>query len=166
MIFAFSRDGALPGSPQWRKVNRHAVPTRAVWLTVGASFALVLPSLWNTAAYGAVTAIGTIGLTPAYVIPIFLRLRQGDRFRAGTWNLGRWSRPVGISAILWVIVETVLFCLPQGSPVTKLNFNYAPVALIVALALSWAWWFVKGRDSYAPPTAAIEAEQFASFEVI
>ena len=166
MVFAFSRDGALPGSVQWRKVNSQGVPTRAVWLAVCAAFVLVLPVLWNTAAYAAVTAIGTIGLTPAYVIPIFLRLRQGSRFEAGAWNLGKWSRPVGIAAIVWVIVETVLFCLPQGSPITKLNFNYAPIALVVALALSWGWWLVRGRSSYAPPTAAIEAQQFADLEVI
>ena len=166
MIFAFSRDGALPASNQWRKVNSRGVPARAVWLAVCAAFILVLPALWNNAAYTAVTAIGTIGLTPAYVIPIFLRLRQGSKFKPGPWSLGKWSRPIGITAILWVIVETVLFCLPQTSPVTKLTFNYAPVALIAALALSWVWWLVRGRASYAPPTAAIEAERFAEFEVI
>ena len=92
--------------------------------------------------------------------------RQGKNFKAGVWNLGKWGVPVGVAATVFVVVECVLFCLPQGSPVTALTFNYAPIALVVALLLSAAWWFVQGRDSYRPPTASIEAEQFSDVDVI
>ena len=39
-------------------------------------------------AFFAVVSIAVIGLYIAYVIPIFLRWRQGDAFQAGPWNLG------------------------------------------------------------------------------
>lgn len=63
MIYAFSRDGALPFSRTWHKLNPATrTPTNAVWLATGGAFALGLPYLWNSTAYAAVTSIATIGL--------------------------------------------------------------------------------------------------------
>ncbi|MEU8825530.1 amino acid permease [Streptomyces sp. NPDC048636] len=152
MVFAFSRDGALPGSRLWQRVSsRTQTPVPAVWLAVAVACVLALPSLYSETAYGAVTAINVIGITPAYAIPIFLRLRAGDRFRPGPWHLGRWSKPVGWVAVVWVACVTVLFCLPQSSPVTVGSMNYASLALAVVLLLATVWWFV-ARRSYQTPT--------------
>ncbi|WP_330336582.1 amino acid permease [Streptomyces sp. NBC_00557] len=154
MVFAFSRDGALPGSRLWRTVSaRTQTPVAAVWLSVAVAGVLALPSLYSATAYNAVTAINVIGITPAYAIPVLLRLRAGDRFRPGPWNLGRWSRPVGWVAVVWVACVTVLFCLPQAAPVTVGTMNYASVALAVVLLLASIWWYV-ARRSYGTPTAA------------
>ncbi|NEW71202.1 MULTISPECIES: amino acid permease [Streptomyces] len=153
MVFAFSRDGALPGSRLWQRVSsRTQTPVLAVWLSVTVACVLALPSLYSETAYGAVTAINVIGITPAYAIPIFLRLRAGDRFQPGPWSLGRWSKPVGWIAVVWVAVVTVLFCLPQSSPVTADSMNYASIALAVVLLLATIWWFV-ARRSYNTPSA-------------
>ena len=90
MIYAFSRDGALPGSQLWHKVNKRTrTPTNAIWLAAAGALILGLPYLWNSAAYAAVTSIATIGLYIAYVSPTYLRLRQGSSFRRGPWHLGR-----------------------------------------------------------------------------
>jgi amino acid permease (GABA permease) len=152
MVFAFSRDGALPFSGLWRRVSpRTGTPTAAVLLTVVAAAALALPALYSKAAYGAVTAISVVGITPAYAIPVYLRLRYRDRFRRGPWHLGRFGVPVGWIAVVWVAFVTVLFCLPPTSPVTVDSFNYAPVALISVLALASLWWAVAGRGSYTTP---------------
>ncbi|ATL87597.1 MULTISPECIES: amino acid permease [Streptomyces] len=153
MVFAFSRDGALPGSRLWQRVSsRTQTPVLAVWLSVAVAGLLALPSLYSETAYGAVTAINVIGITPAYAIPVFLRLRAGDRFQPGPWNLGRWSKPVGWTAVVWVALVTVLFCLPQSSPVTADSMNYASIALAVVLLLATIWWFV-ARRSYNTPSA-------------
>ena len=83
MIYAFSRDGALPGSAFWHRVNKRTrTPTNAIWLAAGGAFILGLPYLWNCTAYAAVTSIAVIGLYIAYVLPTFLRLRQGESFAA------------------------------------------------------------------------------------
>ncbi|MFD6249638.1 amino acid permease [Streptomyces roseolus] len=152
MVFAFSRDNALPASATWRKVSpRSQTPVPAVWLSVGAAAVLALPSLYSPTAYGAVTAINVIGITPAYAIPILLRLRAGRDFTPGPWSLGRWSRPIGWIAVGWVAVVTVLFCLPQKSPVTVDTMNYAVIALAVVLLLATVWWYA-ARRSYGTPT--------------
>ncbi|MGP3968875.1 amino acid permease [Streptomyces sp. 6N223] len=156
MVFAFSRDNALPGSRLWRRVSgRTGTPSPAVWLSVAVPFVLALPSLYSTTAYGAVTAINVIGITPAYIIPVYLRRRAGKRFVPGPWQLGRFSAAIGWVAVVWVCLVTVLFCLPQTRPdpdrlVTADSFNYAPVALLVVLALATVWWRV-ARHSYSTP---------------
>ncbi|MEU6892392.1 amino acid permease [Streptomyces sp. NPDC046557] len=161
MVFAFSRDNALPGSALWRKVSgRTQTPVPAVWLSVVVAGVLALPSLWSATAYGAVTAINVIGITPAYAIPIYLRLRAGKRFQPGPWSLGRWSRPIGWTAVVWVAVVTVLFCLPQKSPVTIDSMNYAVYALAVVLILASVWWSV-ARRSYGTPAAYGNAREQA-----
>lgn len=127
MIYAFSRDGALPYSHIWHTVNpRTRTPVAAVWLAALGALVLGLPYLINVTAYAAVTSIAVIGLYIAYVIPTLLRLRKGEDFDRGPWHLGRWSRPIGIVAVVWVGVITILFMLPQVSPVTWETFNYAP----------------------------------------
>ena len=117
MIYAFSRDGALPGSGVWHQVNKRTrTPTNAIWLAAGGALILGLPYLWNTAAYGAVASIATIGLYVAYVAPTYLRLRQGDSFKRGPWHLGRWSYVIGWTAVVWVVIIFFLFMLPQFGP--------------------------------------------------
>ncbi len=94
MIFAFSRDGALPCSRVWRKVGpKTRLPNNAVLLATGSAFLLGLPYLWNATAYAAVTSIAVIGLYIAYVIPSYLRLRAGDSFSPGPWNRSRPRSP-------------------------------------------------------------------------
>jgi L-asparagine transporter-like permease len=43
MVYAFSRDGAMPLSSLWHKVNKQEVPVNAVWLSVLISFCMALP---------------------------------------------------------------------------------------------------------------------------
>ncbi|NEA73243.1 amino acid permease [Streptomyces sp. SID13588] len=152
MIYAFSRDGALPYSRVWHRINeRTRTPTNAVWLAAFGAMLLGLPYLINPTAYAAVTSIAVIGLYIAYVIPTFLRLRKGDAFERGPWHLGRWSRPIGIFALGWVALITVLFMLPQVSPVTAKSFNYAPVAVLVVLGFAATWWLVSARHWFLKP---------------
>ncbi|HEY1967915.1 MAG TPA: amino acid permease [Pseudonocardia sp.] len=152
MIFAFSRDGALPGSSLWRRVGtKTRLPNNAVWLAAVCAFLLGLPYLWNTTAYAAVTSIAVIGLYIAYVIPTFLRLRAGGTFQPGPWNLGRWGRPIAMVAVVWVVIITVLFMLPTTSPVTATSFNYTPVAVLVVLGFAWIWWMVSARKWFTGP---------------
>jgi amino acid permease (GABA permease) len=165
MIYAFSRDGALPGSAFWHRVNKRTrTPTNAVWLAAGGAFVLGLPYLWNSTAYAAVTSIAVIGLYIAYVLPTFLRLRQGDAFVRGPWHLGRWSKLVGTVAVVWVCFIAVLFMLPQSSPVTAETFNYTPIAVLVVLGFAGIWWLVSARRWFTGPKVQGTPEELAAIE--
>jgi amino acid transporter len=160
MIYAFSRDGALPASHLWHKINpRTRTPTNAIWLAAGGAFVLGLPYLFNATAYAAVTSIAVIGLYIAYVTPTFLRLLRGDDFEPGPWHLGRWSRPIGVIAVVWVVFITILFMLPTASPVTAKSFNYTPIAVLAVLGFAGIWWLVSARKWFTgPKVQGTEAE--------
>ncbi len=165
MIYAFSRDGALPGSNFWHKVNpKTRTPTNAIWLAAGGALILGLPYLWNNTAYVAVTSIAVIGLYVAYVLPTFLRLRLGSRFRPGPWQLGRWSRPIGIIACIWVAFIFVLFMLPTASPITHTNFNYTVVAVVVVLGFAGIWWVSSAHKWFTGPKVQGSPEELAAIE--
>ena len=71
--------------------KRTRTPTNAIWLAAGGALILGLPYLWNSAAYGAVTSIATIGLYIAYVSPTYPAAAAGRRASSagpGTWAGG------------------------------------------------------------------------------
>jgi amino acid permease (GABA permease) len=165
MIYAFSRDGALPGSKFWHRVNpRTRTPTNAIWLAAGGALILGLPYLWNNTAYVAVTSIAVIGLYVAYVLPTFLRLRLGSSFQPGPWQLGRWSRPIGIIAVTWVVIISVLFMLPTASPITRTNFNYTVVAVVAVLGFAGIWWLASAHKWFTGPKVQGSSEELAEIE--
>ena len=165
MIYAFSRDGALPGSNLWHKVNKRTrTPTNAIWLAAAGALVLGLPYLWNPTAYAAVTSIAVIGLYIAYVLPTFLRLRQGESFQRGPWHLGRWSYVVGWIAVVWVGIITILFMLPTVSPITRGNFNYTFVAVLVVIGFAGIYWAVSAKNWFKGPKVQGTAEELAAIE--
>ncbi|WP_433140746.1 amino acid permease [Actinomadura nitritigenes] len=165
MIYAFSRDGALPFSSFWHRINKRSrTPTNAIWLAAGGAFVLALPAIWNLTAYLAVTSVAVIGLYIAYVIPTFLRLRQGKDFKPGPWSLGRWSKPIGTLAVAWVVVISILFVLPPAKPITKDTFNYSPIAILVVLGGAGLWWVLSARKWFTGPKVQGSAEELAAIE--
>jgi amino acid transporter len=173
MIYAFSRDGALPGSNIWHRVNKRTrTPTNAIWLAAAGAFVLGLPYLWNGAAYGAVTAIATIGLYIAYVTPTFLRLRQGDSFQRGPWHLGRRSYLIGWTSVVWVVIIAILFMLPQFAATGNTSwpgfswktFNYAPIAVAVVIGFAGIYWAVSARKWFTGPKVQGTEEELAAIE--
>jgi amino acid transporter len=105
-----------------------------------------------------------IGLYVAYVIPVFLRVRQGEEFQRGPWHLGRWGRPIGIVATAWVVFIFVLFILPTAYPISFTNFNYTPVAFLVVLGGAGVWWAVSARKWFTGPRVQGTDEELAAVE--
>jgi amino acid transporter len=172
MIYAFSRDGAIPGSRFWHKINKRTrTPTNSIWLAVAAAWLLVAPAYWtgSAVAYFAVTSIAVIGLYIAYVIPTFLRLLARDRFQPGPWNLGRWSYLVGWIAVIWVVFICIILMMPQFSPgglgVKTIDaLNYAPIAVAAVIVLAGGWYLVSARKWFKGPKVQGTTEELAAIE--
>jgi amino acid transporter len=165
MIYAFARDGAIPGSRFWHRINpRTRTPTNSIWFAAVGAFLLGLPYLFNPVAYAAVTSIAVIGLYIAYITPVYLRLRAGDSFQRGPWHLGRWSRPIGITATIWVAFIAILFMLPQVTPINENTFNYAPIAVGVVLLFAGGWWLLSAKNWFKGPKVQGSAEELAAIE--
>ncbi|ANZ20279.1 amino acid permease [Streptomyces noursei ATCC 11455] len=165
-IFAFSRDGAMPGSRWWHSVSdRTRTPVKAVWLAAVCSLLLVVPGWWSHTAFTAVVSINVVGLFLSYGVPIFLRLRLDD-FQAGPWNLGRYGKPVAAIAVIWIALSNILFMLPQQYPVTPESFNYAPIALAVVLVIATVWWFATARRRFQGPVSYGSPDEVAAMDLI
>jgi len=81
MMFAFSRDRAVPGHQLWRKVSSDRVPVHSVWAICAMSWALMLPTLKNpVVGYAVGTSVAVIGLYIAFVLPVILLYRAGEKF--------------------------------------------------------------------------------------
>ncbi|MEV6551028.1 amino acid permease [Streptomyces sp. NPDC051597] len=165
-IFAFSRDGAMPGSRWWHSVSlRTRTPVKAVWLAAACSLVLIIPGWWSHTAFTAIVSVNVVGLYLAYGVPIFLRLRLDD-FQPGPWNLGRWGKPVAAVAVAWIVLSSVLFMLPQTSPITTDSFNYAPIALGAVLFIATLWWFATARHRFQGPVSYGSPDEVAAMDLI
>jgi amino acid transporter len=169
MIYAFSRDGAVPGHRLWHRLHPETrTPVNAVWLAVVAAFILGVPSLYQvgnfSVAFFAIVSIGTVGLYVAYAIPIFLRLRSKD-FEPGPWNLGKWSKPIGTIAVVWVVIITILFFLPQFYPwTTAADINWSGPVFVVVMAAVFIWYGVSAKNWFTGPKIQGSASMLEEIE--
>ena len=110
------------------------------------------------------TSIAVIGLYVAYLIPVFLRRINGNAFKPGPWKLGKWGPVFGWIAIVWVVFICIILLLPQYSPVTATDFNYAPVAVAVVLGFAGIWYGASARKWFKGPKVQGTAEELAAIE--
>ncbi len=165
MIYAFSRDGAVPASRTWHHINkRTGTPTNSIWFAAVFAFILGVPYIWSPVAYAAVVSIAVIGLYIAYIIPIYLRLKAKDRFEVGPWNLGRKTYLIGWVAVIWVIFICILFILPTLSPITVSSFNYSIVAVGVVFVFAGGWWVLSAKNWFTGPKVQGSSEELAQIE--
>ncbi|KAF8625460.1 hypothetical protein AX17_006861 [Amanita inopinata Kibby_2008] len=159
MMYAFARDGGIPGHKFFNKVNkRWESPIRTVWLGCTLSFILGLPSLGSSVAFAAATSIATIGLYISYGVPIILRVVNHKEFVRGPFHLGRFSYPVAIGAVSWIGFISIAFILPQINPVNSQTLNYAVVAVSIVVTYSVGFWLLSARKWFVGPIKQIEAE--------
>ena len=170
MIYAFSRDGAIPGSATWHQINpKTRTPTNSIWFATVAALLLGVPSLLRNPSgvpvvFGAIVSIAVIGLYVSYIIPVYLRLRAGESFQRGPWHLGKWSHLIGWISVIWVAFICLLFLLPPFAPVDKHNFNYTSVVLLVVIGAVTIWWLASARNWFTGPRVQGTPEELAEIE--
>jgi amino acid transporter len=169
MMYAFSRDGAVPGWRIWSRVNEKRVPFYAVMAVAACALILTLPALKGnkdgvTVAFTAVVSIGVIGLYIAYVIPVFLRWRMGDAFVPGPWTLGKKYKWMNLVAVGEVIVVVIIYFnapfsssgVPWESDFDWSLFNYTPVVTGGVFLLVGAWWLLSARHTFTGPRHTVQ----------
>jgi amino acid transporter len=174
MMFAFSRDRAVPGHRTWRRVGASRVPTNAVLAIGTLSFALMIPTYWNAyTGYLVGTSIAVIGLYIAFILPVILRYRKREDWEPGAWSLGRHYKWIDPLAILWVAFISILFLLPfspagvpfKSNPGWDWNLvNYAPATVGGALVLFGGWYVLSARKWFKGPVRQGTEEELERIE--
>lgn len=182
MTFAFSRDGAIPGSRLWSSLSGAKVPANAVMLVAVVAALITLPALKEVnigteesplvvpVAFYAVVSVAVIGLYLAFLIPIWLRWRMGDAFQPGSWNNGAKYKWMNIIAVIEIAIISIYFILPfvpAGVPFSD-GFdwkfvNYAPILTIGSLIILWIWWQVSARKWFKGPKHTIDPAVVEAF---
>jgi amino acid transporter len=189
MIYAFSRDGALPGSKHWHKINpKTRTPTNSVWFGVALAAVTGTLSLYQKGGYStaffALTGICVIGLYISYAIPIYLRLRNPD-FQVGPWNLKGYHKLVGWVSLVWIGFITILFFSPLFYPFWPIwgdgnvqkdadgvptgffnqnNFNFTGPLIILAALFIWGYWQFSGKKWFTGPKVQGTPEELRAIE--
>jgi amino acid transporter len=177
MTFAFSRDGAIPGSRIWQTLTAKRVPANAVMLVAVCCAIVTLPALIKVnigtadnpliipVAFYAVTSIAVIGLYLAFAIPIWLRWRHGENFEPGSWNNGSKYKWMNLIAVIEIVVVSVYLMLPFVPAANPFNdafewkfVNYAPVVTIGALLILVVWWEASAKKWFTGPKHNIDPE--------
>jgi hypothetical protein len=93
---------------------------------------------------------------------VYLRLRQGDRFQAGAWSLGRHYRWINAGALLFTAVAVIALDLPFTNAAVPWNdnfdataLNYTPGVLLVGILVA-IWWAVSAKRKYTGPVRTID----------
>ena len=132
----------------------------------------MLPTLSNAAVgYLVGTSIAVIGLYIAFVLPIILRYRLGDRFEAGVWTLGKHYKWIDPLAIVWIALICILFLMPTvpagipGKDEFDWNLvNYAPLTVGGALVLFGGWWILSANNWFKGPIRQGDEAELARIE--
>ena len=167
MMFAFSRDRAVPGHSLWRRVAPNRIPR---WSVAGIgifSSALMIPAVWNyLVGYFAGTAIAVIGLYIAFVIPVYLRYRKGDSWNEPrAWSLGRHYKWIDLVSLIWVGIITILFIfplyragLPWADDFTWELTNYTVLWFLGIGLIFGGWWILSAKNWFKGPVRMSDEE--------
>lgn len=151
--YAFARDGAIPGSRLWAKVDkRYDMPLFALALSTAVDCLLGLIYFGSSAAFNSFTGVATICLSTSYGMPILISVLRGRKaVQNSSYSLGRFGYAINIAMLCWICLAVVLFCMPVSLPVAPATMNYASVVFAGFATISVVWYFVRGRKSFTGP---------------
>ncbi|GFZ43713.1 hypothetical protein JCM24511_01433 [Saitozyma sp. JCM 24511] len=154
--WAFSRDGGIPGSQWWKKVNpRFGVPLNGLILSTVVCALLGLIYLGSSAAFNAFTGVATICLGCSYAYPVLCSLVRGRKMvRNAPFSLGKAGFFVNTVTVVWIAFSIILFCMPTAIPVTPTSMNYASVVFAGFSAVAALWYAINARKHYHGPTGS------------
>ena len=171
MLFAFSRDRAVPGHQLWSAISKNRVPANGVIVTAVLAAIITLPALVPVdvngapvpVAFFAVVSIGVVGLYLCFAVPIYLRWKMGDSFEVGSWNLRghhKWMAPV---AVIEIVVTSIIALFPYSNAGVPWDpsfawksVNYTPILVGGVLILLYIYWHASVKNWFSGPIRQVD----------
>lgn len=116
MIWAYARDGALPGARTLSRLSpTTAQPTAALLVTTVVGAALFLLSRVAADVYTLMLNFTTGGFFVAFLFPLlaFVVVQARRRWTAGPFTLGRATFPVSVVAAAWALFQLFNIAWPR-----------------------------------------------------
>ncbi len=165
MLFAFSRDGGIPGaSAALAKVSKaHRVPVASIWVSSLLSVIFVwftsAITIAGTPAYSIVVSCTVIFLFLSFVVPIALGLFTigGKKWPAmGPWNMGIATYKV--VAVLAIFAMAFMFFIgiqPPNDWALEITVGFVLVSIVI-------WFAFENRRFQGPPIGDMVAKRQAA----
>jgi amino acid transporter len=156
--FAFARDGGLPFSRYFYRINSYTgTPVNTVWLNALLSLSIGLLAFASTQAINAMFTLTITSSYVSYITPIVTRFAFKNDFKPGPFNLGKFvgqkaidvvlylclvqSFPVAAIAVSWMIFMNIVFFFPTTPQTTTQEMNYTAVVLGGFMSLAIFWYY-------------------------
>lgn len=164
-LYSFARDGAVPWSRIWSKIDTHFnVPLMALTLSTVVACLLGLIYFGSSAALFSFTGVATICLSASYALPVLVSLLTGrEKVREAPFSLGYWGWVVNGVTVAWIVLAVFILSMPitliDLAPTTM---NYASVVFAGFALISVAWYFAYGlKHFHGPPILLTDVPNFA-----
>lgn len=183
-MYAFARDGGLPFSSFFSKVNtntfsshnysvcqdmadkprpsqidsRSVVPLNALCVSFIIVCFLSLINIGSTVAFNAILSLGTASLLSSYIISIScLRLKRwrGEPLPPARWSMGKWSSTVETIAILFLIIAWVFTFFPLAREVEPMTMNWSSAIFGGVVLFSFMYYVSYAKNVYKGPVTRI-----------
>lgn len=167
VTFAYSRDGIIPLSRYWKKVNSITqTPVNAVWVDFLIGQVLLLLVFANDTAINAIFSVAGIASFVSFTMPTLLKITYSRiNFIPGPWHLGKFSQPIGWVSVCFVAVMVPILCFPtsRGKNLTLDTMNWTVVVYFGPMTLAIFYYFVSARKWYKGPKSNLDKRSI-SFE--
>ena len=162
MIFAFARDGGLPGSKLLSNVSpTFRTPVVAIWFGAIASVLFVwgasLVTIGGSSAYTIVVSCTVIFLFFSFALPIGCGLIAHGRTWTdmGPWSIGVLFKPIAVLSILAAALIFVIGVQPPNDWALYITVGFIVLALLV-------WFAFEQRRFQGPPIGEMIAKRQAA----
>lgn len=161
MIFAFSRDGGLPGSKSLARVSpKYRTPVAAIWtgsvLSVLFVWGASLITVGGATAYSIVVSCTVIFLFFSFAIPIVLGLFAYGTAKwpqMGPWNVGRgWFSIFAVGSIIAMVLIFIIGIQPPNDWAFYITIGFLVLTAIV-------WIAFERRRFQGPPIGDVIAKR-------
>ncbi|KAF0317779.1 amino acid permease family [Colletotrichum asianum] len=151
IIAAFARDGGLPYSATFARIDSRLNMPVAAMLLLCVCAALILLFALSEAASSIIYTLPVVTGFITYSVPIILRVVYPARFQPGPFNYGIFSRPIHAVAAIVMAYFCIMETFPHSPAWTPATFNYNwVVALSVFMFAAFIWMLADKEDLYNP----------------
>ncbi|KZL74127.1 amino acid permease (Polyamine transporter TPO5) [Colletotrichum tofieldiae] len=153
-VWAFARDGAMPGAKGLMKINwKLGISLNSKLLSLIVYILLDLIYFGSSAACNAFSCVEVLTLNASYTTPTAINLltkrKQVHECKFSLGTFGILCQYCGA----WSILTIPLFCMPLRLSIEVVRVNYASVVFAAVCVVSSGWYWARGCKSYTRPPA-------------
>ncbi|EPX71673.1 uncharacterized protein SOCG_01888 [Schizosaccharomyces octosporus yFS286] len=156
-VFAFCRDGGIPGSKFFKHLTKQKVPLNAILLVFLYSISVGLLILVNASAISSVFNLAIIALYIAYSCPLLCRFICKN-FEPGIFYAGKWSKLLASWSLLWMWFMIIMLLFPEYQNPSQAQMNWAIVVLGFVMLFCIVYYYIPkvgGKTFFRGPVSTL-----------